>query len=184
MSFKSSFHHSLKMFKLDEKAIRSLSEDKHATGWGILFIILAGIALAIGTMQVLQDMPPLIILGAPILLLISSFIGISVLYFLSEFLGGKGSFAPFYRAYSHMYFFNIVALIPFIGLILSSLVGIWQIIMAIYITKVVRKVTLTKAAIVVLIPVLVIIILAIASTLVLSLTIFGKYFLTFMQPTV
>jgi len=172
------------MFRLDEKAIRSLSEDKHATGWGIVFIILAGIALAVGTMQVLPQMPALIILGGPLLFLIVSFIGIAVLYLFSESLGGKGSFAPYYRTYSHMYFWNILAILPFVGLILSSLVGIWQIIMAIYVTKVVRKVTLTKAAIVVLVPVLVIIILAVTTSKVYSLELFAQWFMTFIQPTV
>jgi hypothetical protein len=172
------------MFKLDEGAMNALAKDKNATGFGILFVIIAGICFGIGLLQYFPDLSPTILIGAPLLFIIISFIGMGVLYFFSEFLGAKGPFAQYYRAYSHMYVFNILAIIPFIGFILSSLIGIWQIIMAIYITKSVRKINLTKAAIVVLIPVLVIIILAVATSLVMSLSLFARFFWTFLQPTV
>lgn len=182
MSFSSSVKNSLKMFKLDESAMKSLANDKQATGFGILFVIIAGISLGIGLLQYFPNLSPTILIGAPLLFIIISFVGMGVLYFFSEFLGAKGPFAQYYRVFSHMYLFNVLAIIPFVGFILSSLIGVWQIIMAIYITKAVRKINLTKAAIVVIIPVLVIIILAVATSMVLSLSLFAKYFWTFLQP--
>ncbi|MBU1975215.1 MAG: YIP1 family protein [Nanoarchaeota archaeon] len=184
MSFVLSLKRAFRMFKLDEKAMIELSKENHASWYGLLIIAIAGVCFGLSLIFVDTTLSILTVIGAPILMIITSFIGIAVLFILSKLLGGKGNFHNFYRAYSHMYVFNWIAIIPWIGPFLSSLVGVWQVIMAIYITKATQKLTMGKAAIVVLVPVFVLLLLAVFTSLVVALTLFLKYSYTLVQPGV
>ncbi len=182
MPLKKHFNYALQVFRLDEHAIKQLSKEATATTWGLVIIAIAGLSLGLGVLFTNTSLEGYVIIGAAILLILLSFIGISFLYLFSHLLGGKGSFTSYFRSYSHMYLFNILAIIPVIGLLLSSLIGIWQVVMAIYITSVVRQMPLAKAAVVVLVPIIILFIVITTSSLFFDLKVFLQYFFTFLQP--
>lgn len=181
MTFTKNFKNALRMFRLNEKAMQEISQEKDAGWWGIIFIAIAGFCFGVSMLILNPSYGVLTLIGAPVLMLITSFIGISILFLLAKLVGGKGSWHNYFRSYSHMYIFNWIAIIPLIGPFLSSIIGVWQVIMAIYITKVTMHLQLGKSAAIVLVPVIIAIILVLTATLV-SITLFLKYFITVVQP--
>lgn len=182
MTFTRNFRLALQLFKLDEKAMQELSKQKDAGWWGLLFITIAGFCFGISTLIVKPKAGIAVLLGGPVLMIITTFIGIGILFYLARLIGGKGTFHNYYRAYSHMYVLNWIAIIPFVGPFLSSLLGVWQVIIAIYVTKAALHLKLGKAAAVVLVPIVIAILVAFAAT-VAGMLLFLKYFVTVVQPT-
>jgi hypothetical protein len=183
MSLKKHLRYALNLFRLNEPAIKNLAEEKTSTIWGIIMILIAGLSLGTGLYLTNNSLPPGIIIGGAILVFLLTFIGISFLFFFSHLLGGKGNFTQYFRAYSHMYLLNILAIIPVVGLFFSSLIGIWQIIMAIWVTKVVRQMPTAKAALIVLVPIIILFMVITYTALFFDLKIFLQYFFTFIRPT-
>ncbi|MFH1073088.1 MAG: YIP1 family protein [Nanoarchaeota archaeon] len=172
MTFGTSIKNALRLFTLDEAAISGISKEKESTGFGILIIIIAGFCIAVGMLLTSILMPSfqtkinevgqVIIIAAPVMLLLFSFIGIAVMFLIGRLFKGKAMFIDYYRPYSHIYISNWIAIIPVAGLFLSALAGVYQIIQGIVITKTIQQVSMFKAALIILIPFAVVFILGIA----------------------
>lgn len=140
---------------LKEPAINSAADDEKATMWSIVFVILAGAAMAIGGLN------PLGIIVLPIFCLIGSFVWTAVLWVFAKIFGGKGTYMETYRPLGLAYVAMWITIIPILGALVSMFVGIWMIVVEIMVIKNVQKLSTGKAAAVVLIPVAIIMVIAI-----------------------
>lgn len=146
----------------------SVAKDPKATGMGILIIILAGVAAAIGQLNLLG------IILLPIMTIIGSFIGVGILHVVALIFGGKAAYMELYRAVATAYVVNWVAVIPMLGpMILAPLAGLWSLVVSVVVIKNVYKLSTGKAVAVVLIPVVVIAILVMILATFLAATFLG-----------
>jgi hypothetical protein len=144
----------LNIIQLKEEDIKEVSEKEEYFPWGVLIVAVAGLASSIGTM----DFFPGIITG-PVMAVIGFFIGVGILFLIARLFGGTGSYMAYFRPLSYADILMWVSVIPFIGVFLSMVASIWLIVVSIKITQIVHNMDLPKAAIVVLIPIVVVFVL-------------------------
>jgi len=156
----------LLILQLKEEAIKETSEKPEYFGWGVLIVAVAGLAGPIGSLKFF----PGIIVG-PITAVIGAFIAVGILWIIAKIFGGKGEYMAYFRPLAMADIIQWVTVIPFIGVFLGSLAGIWQIVVAIKTTQVVHEMDMPKAIVVVLIPIVIVFFL---------LLIFGTAALTIM----
>lgn len=102
------------------------------------------------------------------LLLIFVIIGIGVTHILAKLFGGIAAFKEYFRAESHVSilgWINILLLIPLLGILISLIVPIWQLIVSVNVLKNIHKLSTVKSIIVILLPVIVFTILIIIGSL-------------------
>ncbi|MEN3044167.1 MAG: YIP1 family protein [Candidatus Hydrothermales bacterium] len=150
MDFGKIIERALNIIQLKEEAIKEASEKRENFLWSILIVAIAGIAGAIGSLKIIPG-----IITLPILAVILSFIGIGILWIIARILGGKGEYISYYIPIAMTYILQWVSVVPFIGAFLSTLAGIWIIVVTVKITQIVHQLDLAKAIVVVLIPVVV-----------------------------
>src|SRR4030042_4429496 len=92
--FKKYFSSAIKIVKLNPKEIIKVAKDKDATLWGLIFVAIAGLATAIGTLNFKG------ILGMAIGYLIWIFIIVGIWWIIAKVFGGKAGFVEQYRAQS------------------------------------------------------------------------------------
>lgn len=149
------FMQGLEILKLNAKTAEGVAKDEKATGYAIIFVLIAGLTQAIGTF----NLPGLVAL--PITTLVISFFGIGILHVLAKLFGGTAAFMEFYRTMGVGYVGVWIAVIPFLGPILMGLVGLWYLVVHVVVLKAVHKLTTGKAIVVVAIPLVIAIILAV-----------------------
>jgi hypothetical protein len=152
--FKHYFKAGLEILQIKQNSIKKIAEDSKATTFAILFIALAGVASAIGTLNLVG------IIFAPVAILIGTFIWFGILHLFSKIFGGKGKYSEFYRAAGVGYVGMWLAVIPILGPFLVLIISLWYLVVYVNIVKVVHKLSTGKAIAVVAIPVAIITILA------------------------
>jgi hypothetical protein len=153
MDFMDSVKQAIEIVKLNSSAITKVASDNKATAMGVVIIIVAGVLAAIGRFSWIG------IIYSPIAYLIATFIGIGIIHLLALLFGGKAKFSQFYRPIAHatiLSWVSVLAFIPVLGSLLSTIAGIWELVVMVVTLKSVHKLTTGKAVIVVLIPVIVI----------------------------
>ncbi len=151
--FKKYAKQGIEILKLNGKVAEKISKDKKATNYAFLFVVLVGVAQAIGTFNV----PGIIV--TPIFTLIGSFIGVGILHILAKIFGGRADFMEFYRAFGIGYVGMWISVIPIIGPMLSGLLGLWYLAVNVVILKSVHKLSTAKAIIVIAIPLIIMFVL-------------------------
>ncbi len=154
MNFGDSVKQAIEIVKLNASAMTKVAADQKATGMGVLIIVIAGVAAAIGALN------PFGIIMMPIAYLIGTFIGIGIIHLLAKLFGGKAKFSEFYRTSSHSYVVNWIAVIPILGPMIAGILGIWNLVVTVFALKNVHKLSTGKSVVVVLIPVVIVIIIA------------------------
>lgn len=149
MNFKESLSNALDIVKLDPSAVHDVAGDAKATGWAFLIVILAGVANAIGSLM----LPGIIFV--PLFMVLGLLFGTLVFWVLALLFGGRAGFMELFRPLGHSLVLNWVTVIPFIGPFLGIFTGIWSIVMDVVIVREVFGFTTGRAALVVLIPVVI-----------------------------
>lgn len=145
----------LEIIKLNEKVMGDVAKDQKATGMAVLFIAIAGVAMAIGTFMWMG------IIFYPIAVLIGSFIGVGILHLFAKLFGGKGAFMDLYRVFGIGYILSWISVIPVVGPMISGIAGLWMIVVSIIAVRKVHSLSTGKAVAVVLIPVVIAIVLGV-----------------------
>ena len=117
------------------------------------------------TMQSIRSITLGITLGEIILIPAFFFLGMAILYGLAKAFGGQGRFVT--QSYTYLLFdtplgiiSSIVSLIPFAGLLIAFIIGVYRIILAIFSIMAVHRLSGGRATAVVLIPIGVALLLA------------------------
>jgi hypothetical protein len=154
MSFGENIKNSLKMICFNEQAMTDVSNSDKATGYGFLTLVIAGIAMAISQLNILG-----LILN-PIGLIIGLFIGYSIFHFIAKFiLGGQATGVQYFRSLSNSFVVYWFTFIPLIGIILQVLAGLWLMVINIFILHRVHKLSVIKAVILGLLPLIVVLVM-------------------------
>jgi len=143
------FRQGVEILKLNVQAAENVAKDPKATNYALLYVALAGVASAIGTLN------PFGIIVMPIFMLIAFFISIGILHLFAKLFGGQASFTEYYRAIGVGYVGTWIAVIPILGPLLSGLVSLWYIVVNVVVLKAVHKLTTFKAVLVLLLPAIV-----------------------------
>ncbi|MCH8004073.1 MAG: YIP1 family protein [Nanoarchaeota archaeon] len=153
MDFKISFVDSIKqaieIVKLNGKVAENVSKDQNATLMGILIIAIGGFLSQITGLNIL------VIVSSLVILIIGYFIVVGILHIVARLFGGQAKYIEYFRAVSYasiLSWLGILAIIPFLGIIISFLISIWGIVVGVVILENVHKLTRGKAIIVVLLP--------------------------------
>jgi len=169
--FKKYFSSALDIVKLNPKEIIKVAKDKDATLWGLIFVVVAGLATAIGALITNGIKMPILyrttlgmpkfsdIVVMPIGYLLWTFIFIGILWVLAKLFGGKARFVEHYRAQSLGLVVYWIGVIPIIGPMILWIAELWYLVMSVFIIKNVHKLKTWQAVLVVLIPIIVIVIL-------------------------
>ncbi len=175
MDFKKSVKNALDIVQLKDKAISSVASAKDSFLPSVLILVIAGIAMAIGSMN------PIGIIGNPIGYFIMSFIGVGILFIFAKLFGGKGNYMPHYNALAHGYILMWISVIPFIGPMIAAIAGLWSIVVAVKVTSVVHRLSIGKSALVVLIPIIIIAVLMVILVMIMGAVIMGALLGGMMQ---
>jgi len=147
MSFKENIKNSLGILFFKEKPLIEISNSEKATGYGFLTIIIAGIAIAISQLNLIG------LIFTPISLIIGFFVGYSIFHLIAKFiLGGKATGTQYFRSLSNAFVIYWFTFIPFIGVFLQFIAGLWFIALNIFILHKVHKLSKVKAIILGLLP--------------------------------
>ncbi len=138
------------VFKLDKKAIKKVAKDKNACKWGVLFVLLAGIAMAIGSLE------PLGLIIYPIVTIIDVYIGVGLFWLFARMFGGKGDFKEQFRVQSFGYIAFWVGLIPVVGAWFMFPFSIWYLVVSVRTIEIVHKLSRGRAILSVVLPGLII----------------------------
>lgn len=165
MSFTDYVKKGIEIAKLNGKVAEHVAKDKNATGMGVLILVLAGVAAAIGRLN------PVGIIAIPIANIVGWFIMIGVFHLIALLFGGKATFSELYRPLTVSSVIYWVSVIPFIGPVLSSIASLWEIVVSVVVIRDVHKLSTGKAVAVVVIPIVVVAVIALV-----MLTLFAATF--------
>lgn len=139
---------------LKQEAIEQLAADEQAFGPAIGIIAISGVCWAIGALE------PLGIIYMPIIRLIGFFIFIGITHFVATtFLGGHGEFRKFFTPVGCALLVTWVAIIPWLGIALGALAGLWVLVPAVLAAEKVYGLDRGKAVLAVLTPIVLFIVL-------------------------
>ena len=167
------------------------AEEQGKAAWNIVWVQLIALAiitalLSLGTINIALSTNPaaqqslqairaslgIFAILALIFTPIAFFIGAGIYHLLAKAFGGRGTFLPY--CYCYLLFGvplgvigGVLGLIPFVGSLLTFAVSIYQIVLQVYMTMAVHRLTGGKATLAVLILPIIIIVLAIILTIVL-----------------
>jgi hypothetical protein len=149
------------IFRLDEAEIENAAKDKGATSFVFLIVLLVGAAQAIGSLKLSLPMLTFYISSS----FAGAILGTAVLHFLAWIFGGKANFLEFFRPIGMSYVVMWITIIPIIGPAISGVIGLWYVAVNLAVLRTVHKLSLGKAALVILIPVLIALVIAIMMAL-------------------
>ena len=150
MSFGENIKKSLNVLVFNEKALTEISNNEKATGYGFLTLIIAGVATAIASLNIIG-----IILN-PIAVIIGLFIGYSIYHFIAKLLlGGKATGAQYFRSLSNSFIVYWFTFIPILGIFLQMIAGLWLIAINVFILNKVHKLSILKSVLLGLLPIIV-----------------------------
>lgn len=155
MSFADYFMKGVELIKLNSQTAADVSKDEQAFGMAILFIILGGVASAIGSFN------PLGIVIFPIGSLIGYFVWVGILHILAKIFGGAGSYMELFRPLGIASIISWITVIPLLGPMIATLAGLWMIVVEVVVIRTVHQLSTGKAVAVVLIPVVIMIIIGV-----------------------
>ncbi|MCS4542217.1 MAG: YIP1 family protein [Euryarchaeota archaeon] len=170
---------------LEQPVYAEIRDDPNALGQSFLVVLLSGICQGIGYFFLLTFagamFGPFGMMGGglagaalatvvPILAIIGWFISSGIVHLFALLLGGKANFTGFLRAMGFAYAPAALGIIPIIGAFIG---GIWVFICEVFAVKVVHELTLGRALLALLLPVIIVIIFVILGSL---------YFAFVMRP--
>jgi len=155
MAFLDELKNAWEICRLNAAKIVEVAKNPNATGMAIAFIVIAGVAQAIGGLN------PIALFTAPLFGIVGYLVGAGIFHLIAKLFNGQGDFMEMFRAMGYISILSWIMVIPVVGVFLGMIVGIWQLVANIIIVQNVQKLSTGKAAAVVLIPFALIIVLAI-----------------------
>jgi len=144
----------IEIVKLDSSAVMHASRDANAFSMGLLVLLIAGIASAIGQLNLFG------IIINPIGTIIGAFVWVGILHIFALLFGGRASYSELFRPLALAMVLNWITVIPLLGVFLGFLAGVWQIVVSVVAVENVYRLSRGKAIAVVLIPLAMLFILA------------------------
>lgn len=148
-----------------ENGINELSENSKASGLGFLTLILAGLAMFLGNIFLTMGIVPIGVQLASlpmqiIFFIIGFFISFSIYQLLARFVfGGKGTGVQYFRVLSNTFIVYVVFIIPYLSKFLTIPITLWILAVNVFVLMKLHQLSIIKAIIVVLIPIILVVIL-------------------------
>jgi hypothetical protein len=167
MGFGESIKNALSIVTLKGDVMQKVSASD-VVGYAFLILVIAGLAGAVGQtlmgliLGTLELVSFLAFITGPIFAVIGTFIGVGILHIIALIFGGQAKYMDLFKPMAFAQVVGWVAVIPFIGTAISSILGIWLIVVNIVIIKNVHKLSTGKSVLVVLLPVIIILALVLA----------------------
>lgn len=149
MAFMDYVKQGIEILKLDEGVMTKVAKDNNATTMAVIFFAVAGIASAIGSLNIVG------IIVYPIMYAIMSFIGVGIWHVIAKLFGGKAEFMEFYRAMGISYVGMWILAIPVVGVLLMLPLSLWYLVVDFKIIKSVQQLSTGKALVVLLLPMII-----------------------------
>lgn len=145
MDFKKWIEEAIAIAKLDEAAIARVAADDEATVPAFVFLVIGGLASAIGSLNPL---------ALPFVVFVPIFVAIQagIYLLIAKMLGGTGEYLPQLRPLGVGSAINWISVIPILGPMLAMITNVWFMVIAVMTIKVVHNLPIGKAIAVVLIP--------------------------------
>ncbi len=170
MAFSDYVKEGIEIIKLNSKAITKAAKDEDAFKYGLLILIIAGVAHAFGQRNIFA-----VVLN-PIWFVIAAFIGVAIVHFFAILLGGKAQYMELFRSWSIanvLQWVGILGLIPFLGGLVVGLAGLWMIVVGVVIVQHVHSLSLGRAVLAVLMPIIIIGAIILLLSLIFAATMFS-----------
>lgn len=155
----------LKVLIFDKDAMQSLADDNDATKHGFLTLFLVGLigSLLMLLFQLMIGLVDPSSLGAilislilnPVFVIILFVIGYSIYQFLAKIFGGKATGVQYFRVMSNVMLVTVPSKIPILGMLINLILAPYLLVLNIFVLKKIHQLSLAKAIIVALIPVVI-----------------------------
>jgi len=150
MSYWSNVKNAFKIAIFDDKALNAVAKNKDLVNYGIITLVLVGIATSLGMLM------PFMFIMIPM----AFFLSIGFNHLIAKLFGGKASFSDYFGVLSNATVIYWLAVVPLLGAVLVNIIGIWFSVISVYITHKVHKLSVFKSIIVVfLLPLLVVLLM-------------------------
>lgn len=140
------------MVKLENKAYKTAAKGTFKDA--LVNLAIAIIALSLGAFWFTWDVIELV-LGAVagwVFYIVGLAIGIGIVWIFAQLFGGKGKYATHYNGGSYLALAAIPSIVPVVGQIVSGLLGLWGVVMHVFLVKEVHKLSTGRAVASVLLP--------------------------------
>ncbi len=143
-------------------------------GHAFLILVIAGLAGAVGQtlmgliLGTFEAVSFLAFITGPVFAVIGTLIGVGILHIIALIFGGQAKYMELFKAMAFAQVVGWIAVIPFIGAIISPILLIWLIVVNIVIIKNVHKLSTGKSVLVVLLPMIIVFVLVVILTLILG----------------
>ena len=108
----------VEIVKLNGKTASKIAHDEDAFKYGLIILIIAGLAQAIGSRNIIN------VVVSPLTMVLGAFIGTAIVHLFAILLGGKAKYMELFRSWSVanvLQFVAILALIPFLGTLTNQM---------------------------------------------------------------
>jgi len=137
------------IIKLDEKQMKSVAADDKSMGPALAFIVLAGLAGALGSYVFPQEISGVVyrpnmsmVIGTTLGSFIGALIGMSVISLIAQYVfKGKAKITEFIRAAGYAALIGVAAIVP----VLSIAAGLWSLVVIFMLIKNVHKLDIGAA---------------------------------------
>ena len=159
MSYYENLVDAFKILIFNQEALNKVANNEKGVGYGFLTLVLVGVIGGLLTGLFIPVVGLFAIVIYPIVLVIGFIIGYGIYHFLAKLFGGKATGAQYFRALSNMAAVEVISFIPILGTVLSPLIGIWLVVANGFVLHKLHQLSLAKAIIVLLIPLVVVFLL-------------------------
>lgn len=117
--------------RLEVDAIDEVAADESSSAAGIVFVVVAGLAMAMGTLVLVPG-----VVVFPIVLLIEALVVGGILHLIAT-VGFKGNsdFVRFFRVYCATYVLRWVTVVPLLGPMIAWLAWLWQMVTTAFVVE-------------------------------------------------
>lgn len=178
MDFVDSIKKALKILMLKGTAMKEVALGNFV-GHAFLILVITGLAGAVGQTlisAIIGEFSLLTLLAfiyLPILTILGSLIWAGIWHIIALIFGGQAKYMELFKAVAFAQIVGWVAIVPFIGTVISSILSIWLIVVSVVIVKNVHKLSTGRAVLVVLLPIIIIGVLALLGFLTFVAALFG-----------
>ena len=129
-----------------EDALHRLATAHEGVKYGIITVLLAGIAAGLGTLNIFT------VVIAPIFMLIGVAIAVGINHVLAKLFKGEATYSELFSVFANAHAIYWATIIPFVNVILTPLIGIYLFVYSIYAIHKTYSLDLWKAVVIALIP--------------------------------
>lgn len=167
MSYTGILKDTLSALQFEKDGVKQIQSNPDAVTYGIITLILAGVASAIGMLN------PIGIIANPIGSLIGAAIGTGITHLFAKLFGGQGSYRDFFAVTTNAQLLLWISVIPIVGPILSGIAGLYLLVFYVFAIKEVYSLSVAKSILVLILPAIIIGVLFILLVTLFAASLFG-----------